>query len=141
MRISRAQIETLAEFRYALRQFLRFSEHAARRAGLSPQQHQLLLAIKGMPGRDWAVVTELAERLQMSHHAAVALITRAQRLGLVRRQRGLADRRTVEVRLTPRGEQTIAKLAALHAAELGRLSRTLRERLAELSSRMSASAR
>lgn len=141
MRISRAQIETLAEFRYALRQFLRFSEHAARRAGLSPQQHQLLLAIKGMPGRDWAVVTELAERLQMSHHAAVALITRAQRLGLVRRQRGLADRRTVEVRLTPRGEQTIAKLAAQHAAELGRLSRTLRERLEELSNRMVARTR
>lgn len=136
MRISRAQFETLSEFRYALRQFLRFSERSARRAGLSPQQHQLLLAIKGMPGRDWAVVTELAERLQMSHHAAVALITRAQRLGLVRRQRGLADRRTVEVRLTSRGEQTISRLAALHAAELGRLSLTLRERLDELSARL-----
>ncbi|MGH9526111.1 MAG: MarR family transcriptional regulator, partial [Terriglobales bacterium] len=74
MRITRAQIENLAEFRYALRQFLRFSERAARRAGLTPQQHQLLLAIKGMPGRDWAVVTELAERLQMSHHGTVALI-------------------------------------------------------------------
>lgn len=141
MRITRAQIENLAEFRYALRQFLRFSERAARRAGLTPQQHQLLLAIKGMPGRDWAVVTELAERLQMSHHGTVALITRAQRLGLVRRQRGEVDRRTVEVRLTPRGEHTIARLAALHAAELGRQSRILRQRLEELSSRISSGPR
>ncbi|MGH9534557.1 MAG: MarR family winged helix-turn-helix transcriptional regulator [Terriglobales bacterium] len=135
MRISRAQIEHLAEFRYALRQFLRFSEREARRAGLSPQQHQLLLAIKGMPGRDWAHVIEIAERLQVSHHAAVALVTRAQRQGLVRRQRGAVDRRTVEVRLTPRGEETIARLATLHAAELGRLAELLRQRLAALADR------
>ncbi len=135
MRISRAQIEQLAAFRYALRQFLRFSEREARRAGVSPQQHQLLLAIKGMPGRDWAHVGELAERLQVSHHAAVALITRAQRQGLVRRQRGALDRRRVEVRLTPRGEELIARLAALHAAELGRMAALLRDRLEALAPR------
>lgn len=132
MRVSRAQIENLAQFRYALRQFLRFSERAARQAGVSPQQHQLLLTIKGMTGRDWANVAEIAERLQVSHHAAVALVTRAQRLKLVKRQRGTIDRRTVQVSLTPKGDALIDKLTALHAAELGRLRQQLVERLTAL---------
>ncbi|SRR5579883_262650 len=135
MRVSRAQIENLAQFRYALRQFLRFSERAARQAGVSPQQHQLLLTIKGMTGRDWANVAEIAERLQVSHHAAVALITRAQRLKLVRRQRGTIDRRTVQVSLTPKGEALIEQLSALHSAELGRLGTILLDQLSSLASR------
>jgi len=125
MRVSKNEIETLAQFRYALRQFLRFSERAAREAGISPQQHQLLLTIKGMRNRNWANVAEIAERLQVSHHAAVALVTRAQDLRLVKRAQGKEDRRTVQVSLTPKGEDLIDRLAELHREELGRLSQIL----------------
>ncbi len=129
MRISKSDIESLAQFRYALRQFLRFSERASRQAGVSPQQHQLLMTIKGMRGRNWANVAEVAERLQVSHHAAVALVTRAQNLKLVRRAQGKEDRRTVQVSLTPKGEALIAELAELHHQELGRLSHILLKQL------------
>jgi DNA-binding MarR family transcriptional regulator len=129
MRISKSDIESLAQFRYALRQFLRFSERASRQAGVSPQQHQLLMTIKGMRGRNWANVAEIAERLQVSHHAAVALVTRAQNLKLVKRAQGKEDRRTVQVSLTPKGEALIAELAELHHQELGRLSHILLKQL------------
>lgn len=129
MRISKNDIESLAQFRYALRQFLRFSERAARQAGISPQQHQLLMTIKGMHGRTWANVAEIAERLQVSHHAAVALVTRAQNLKLVKRTQGKEDRRTVQVSLTPKGEDLIAQLAELHHQELGRLASILLKQL------------
>src|ERR1035437_2588779 len=75
-KLSKAQYETLAAFRYALRQFLHFSEKAAKNAGITPQRHQALLAIKGLPGRDRVTVGELAERLQLRHHSAVGLIDR-----------------------------------------------------------------
>ena len=129
MRISKTDIESLAQFRYALRQFLRFSERASRQAGVSPQQHQLLMTVKGMRGRNWANVAEIAERLQVSHHAAVALVTRAQNLKLVKRAQGKEDRRTVQVSLTPKGEALIAELAELHHQELGRLSHILLKQL------------
>lgn len=133
MRISKADIESLAQFRYALRQFLRFSERAARQAGISPQQHQLLMTIKGMHGRTWANVAEVAERLQVSHHAAVALVTRAQNLKLVKRTQGKEDRRTVQVSLTPKGEELIAELADLHHQELSRLAHILLKQLQAIS--------
>lgn len=129
MRVSKNEIETLAQFRYALRQFLRFSERAAREAGISPQQHQLLLTIKGMRNRNWANVAEIAERLQVSHHAAVALVTRAQNLRLVKRVQGKEDRRTVQVSLTPKGEDLIDRLSELHHEELGQLSQILLKQL------------
>lgn len=133
MRISKTDIESLAQFRYALRQFLRFSERAARQAGVSPQQHQLLMTIKGMHGRTWANVAEIAERLQVSHHAAVALVTRAQNLKLVKRTQGKEDRRTVQVSLTPKGEDLIAQLAELHHQELGKLAHILLKQLQNIS--------
>lgn len=133
MRVSKSEIETLAQFRYALRQFLRFSERAAREAGISPQQHQLLLTIKGMHGRTWANVAEIAERLQVSHHAAVALVTRAQNLRLVKRTQGKEDRRTVQVSLTAKGEDLIERLSELHHEELGRLSQILLKQLQAIS--------
>ena len=133
MRISKNDIESLAQFRYALRQFLRFSERAARQAGISPQQHQLLMTIKGMHGRTWANVAEVAERLQVSHHAAVALVTRAQNQKLVKRTQGKEDRRTVQVSLTPKGEDLIAQLAELHHHELSRLSSILLKQLQAIS--------
>jgi DNA-binding MarR family transcriptional regulator len=134
MRSTKADIENLAEFRYALRQFLRFSERAARQAHLSPQQHQLLLVVKGTRGRNWVNVGEIAERLQVSHHAAVALVTRAEKLSLVKRSRGRKDRRTVQVSLTTKGEELIAQLSTQHQAELGRLASSLLRQLRSIRS-------
>jgi DNA-binding MarR family transcriptional regulator len=116
--LGKAQHETLAAFRYALRRFLHFSEAAARAAGLTPQQHQALLAIKGFPGRDRVTVGELAERLQLRHHSTVGLIDRLAREKLVGRAPSPEDRRRVLVQLTPRGEKTLEKLSALHQTQL-----------------------
>src|SRR4051812_30465908 len=85
LEISKSEYEALHAFRYSLRRFLRFSEEGARAAGLTAQQHQLLLAVKGQPGRDWASVTDLAESLQIRHHAAVGLVDRCVRADLVER--------------------------------------------------------
>ena len=110
--------EALARFRYALRRFVRFSEDAARRHGITPQQHQLLLAIKGFQGRDWATVGELAERLQLRHHSVVGEIDRAEAAGLVVRTPHPEDRRAVEVRTTAAGERMLASLTEVHRREL-----------------------
>jgi DNA-binding MarR family transcriptional regulator len=107
----------LAEFRYQIRRFLRFSEQAARRAGLEPAQHQLLLAVKAHDGEP--TVGDLAERLQLRHHSVVGLIDRLAESGLVRRNRAEGDRRQVRVRLTPKGEAVLRKLSLDHRAELG----------------------
>ena len=124
--LGKHQYEALSEFRYQLRRFLHFSEAAVRNEGLTPLQYLLLLHIRGFPGRDWASVGELAERLQLQHHGVVALISRCEERGLVRRQRGRSDRRQVEVRLLPAGEQHLARLACLHETELQSLQDTFR---------------
>ncbi len=116
--ISKSQYENLAAFRFALRKFLRFSEDAAGAAGLTPQQHQALLAIKGFPGRDHVTVGELAERLQIKHHSAVGLIDRLVLEDLVMREASATDRRQVDIRLTARGESTLEELASLHREQL-----------------------
>jgi DNA-binding MarR family transcriptional regulator len=108
----------LAEFRYQLRRYLRFSEAAAREAGIEPQQHQLLLALKGLPEGEEPIVGTLAERLQIQHQSAVGLIDRSEERGLVRRSRGADDRRTVLVALTPEGERILAALSRTHRDEL-----------------------
>jgi DNA-binding MarR family transcriptional regulator len=115
---TKADLEALSEFRYQLRRFLRFSEEAAQAEGLTPQQYQLLLHVKGYPGRDWATVGELAERLQVQPHGALTLVARCEAQGLVRRESGTADRRQVLVRLSAEGEQRLLRLAALHRREL-----------------------
>src|SRR5512140_3972635 len=114
----KAEFEVLAQFRYQLRRFLRFSEEATQADGVTPLQYQLMLQIKGFPGRDWATVTELAERLQSKHHGVVALISRCESLGLVRRRASASDLRQVEVRLTPAGERCVGGLAGIHRDEL-----------------------
>lgn len=114
-------IGTLAEFRYQIRRFLRFSEQAARSAGVTPQQHQLLLGVAGFTGRGWATITELAEFLQERHNAVVELVDRASRRGLVSREAVARDHRFVRVQLTARGRRILSKLAALHRGELERL--------------------
>jgi len=116
--MSKKDFEALADFRYQLRRFLRFSEEITRRHGVTPLQYLLLLNIKGFPGREWATAGELAERLQAKHHGVVALITRCEKLDLVGRRVSSQDRRQVEVRLSKKGEALLSKLAALHRAEL-----------------------
>jgi DNA-binding MarR family transcriptional regulator len=116
--MSKADFETLARFRYQLRRFLRFSEEVTRRKGITMLQYLLLLQIKGYPGRQWASVGELAERLQAKHHGVVSLITRCEAAGLVRRSVSSGDKRRVEVRLTRTGERCVEQLARLHRSEL-----------------------
>ena len=116
--MAKSQIERLAEFRYQLRRFLRFSEEVTQAHGLTPLQYQLLLQIKGFPGRSYATVGELAERLQCKHHGAVALVTRCEDLHLVQRRPNLHDMRQVEVHLTPKGEALLYELADMHSHEL-----------------------
>lgn len=120
-RITRAHYETLAELRYALRQFLRFSEKAAQAAGLTPQQHQALLAIKGFPGPDPITIGELAERLQILHHSAVGLVDRLVTERYVRRLADPRDRRQVRLALTSRGENILEMLSAVHREQLQRV--------------------
>ncbi len=129
---SKTEYEILAEFRYTLRRFLRFSESAANQVGLTPQQHQALLAIKGFPGREKVTVGELAERLQIRHHSAVGLADRLEAENLIKRSPGTDDRRQVYVSLTPHGDEIIEKLSALHHEELLRLTPQLRSLLARI---------
>ncbi|RPI42955.1 MAG: MarR family transcriptional regulator, partial [Betaproteobacteria bacterium] len=112
--------EALSDFRYRLRRFLRFSEEAVRKERVTPLQYLLLLHIKGYPGRDWATVGELAERLQSHHHGVVALVSRCEKLGLVKRVTSTADARQVETHLTPKGERCLTRLAQVHRDELRR---------------------
>jgi len=120
-KITKAHYETLAELRYALRQFLRFSEDAAQAAGVTPQQHQAMLAIKGFPGRDQITIGELAERLQILHHSAVGLANRLAAEEYARRVPDKNDRRQVRLTLTIRGETVLEKLSATHREELRRI--------------------
>lgn len=113
-----ADYESLAEVRYQLRRFLHFSEQAARDTGLEPQQHQLMLALKGLPAAKRPRVGELAERLQIKPHSAVELINRLASTGYVRRHRGGEDRREVLLDLTSKGEKILRNLSLHHRAEL-----------------------
>lgn len=115
-----ARLRRLARFRYELRRFLRFSEGATRSAGLTPQQHQLLLGVAGFTGRGWATISELAEFLQERHNAVVGLVQRAERHGLVRKSRGERDHRVIRVDLLPKGEKVLRHLSQLHHREVRR---------------------
>ena len=123
--LTKDDFEALARFRFGIRRYLRFSELTVRSHGLTPQQYQLLLALKGFPVRDWATVRELAERLQLRHHSVVELVDRAQGQGLVERAPHTEDARVVRVVLTADGEQILGRLAALHRDELRRLDTIL----------------
>jgi DNA-binding MarR family transcriptional regulator len=116
-----AIVGNLAQFRYALRKFLRFSEDAARGCKVTPQQHQLLLGIAGYTGRGSASVSELAEFLQERHHSVVGLVERAVQSGLVRRAQDSADRRVVNVTLTAKGKRILLRLTHKHYEEARRL--------------------
>ncbi len=117
--------QALADFRFEIRRFLNFSERLVHAAGLEPQQHQALLAIKGLPAHRVATIGVLAERLLIQHHSAVELVNRLEAKGLLRRARGVADRREVVLTLSSRGEKLLQQLTRPHHEEL----RTARPRL------------
>jgi len=110
--------QSLAEFRYQIRRFLRFSEEATRKAGIEPRQHQLLLAIKGLPAKERPRIGALAERLQLEHHSTVELANRLAKGGYIRRVRDRHDRREVLLELTAKGEKALRDLSIHHRAEL-----------------------
>jgi len=108
----------MAELRYQIRKFLRFSENAARQAGIEPQQHQLLLAIRGLPDGASPTVGVLAERMQLQHHSTVELVDRLVDRNFLCRLRSTNDRRQVLVKLTHDGEEFLQKLSVHHLEEL-----------------------
>lgn len=110
--------QSLAEFRYNIRRFMRASEQILHPVGLKPQHYQLLLHIKGLPEGKQASIGEVAERLQIQHHSTVELVDRMSVRGLIKRKRASEDRRQVLLELTPKGEKMIRELAHLHREEL-----------------------
>ncbi|MDR0532581.1 MAG: MarR family transcriptional regulator [Verrucomicrobiales bacterium] len=129
--LQKKDYELLAEFRYALRRFLRFSEQAAKKYNLAPQQYQALLAIEGFKGRNHVTVGELAEQLQVAHHTAVELVQRLEKIQLVRRQNLPGDQRKVWISLTNKGMELLEKLYLIHRREIRsvgpQISKLLRE--------------
>ena len=127
--LSVAGYRQLAEFRHRIRQFLHFSEEAARCQGVEPQQHQLLLALKGLPEGLRPTVSTLSSRLCLKHHSTVELIDRLAERGIVVRRHSNEDRREVLVELTSRGKQLLAKLSLLHWEELQTVAPSLSDAL------------
>ena len=116
--LPKEQLRALSEFRHSLRRFLRFSEDAARDAGITVLQYQVLLHIAGYPGREWAAIGELAELLQAKPNGVVALVSRCEELGLVQRKPGRQDRRQVEVHMLAKGRKHLNRLAFQHQEHL-----------------------
>ena len=115
---TKEDLEAMSAFRYRLRRFLRFSEEVTHTAGVTPLQYQLMLHVRGISGREWASVGELAERLQAAPNGTAALVSRCELAGLVVRKVSRDDRRQVEVHLTAKGERLLIRLAALHKTEI-----------------------
>ena len=118
--LSRHQYRELAEFRRQIRRFLHFSETTAKEHGIEPQQHQLLLAVHGLPEDVKPTIREIASRLFIQHHSAVELVNRLEHTGAIARHPGVDDKREVLIRLTPAGRATLRKLALAHRDELER---------------------
>jgi DNA-binding MarR family transcriptional regulator len=116
--LSKSEFEVLSDFRYQLRCFIRFSENLTHSYGITNLQYLLLLHVKGYKDREWATIGELAERLQAHHNGVVSLATRCEKLGLLYRKRGVADKREVQIHLTPEGSRLVTKIASLHRNEL-----------------------
>jgi DNA-binding MarR family transcriptional regulator len=118
MEITVRDYQALAEFRYQLRHFLQFSEAQAREHGIEPQQHQALLALKGLPARTRATIGELAQRLALRHHTTVELINRLELAGFVKRRPDPEDGRQILLQLTPQGTAKLRSLSLAHRDEL-----------------------
>lgn len=130
--LSDREYQALARFRHALRVFLRFSEQAARSSGVTPNQHQLLLAVRGHAGDRPPVVGDLAEVLQLRHHSVVELVDRAEAAGLVQRRPDPDDNRRQQVLLTDHGREVLEQLSTVHRAELRRFRAEMIDLLDEL---------
>jgi DNA-binding MarR family transcriptional regulator len=130
--LAKSDYETLAGFRYLLREFSSFSEQAARRTGLTAQQHQALLAVKGFPGRERVAIGELAQRLGLRDHSVTGLVDRLVARGLLRRRFDRHDRRRVLVEVTPRAQALLASLSRAHRDELARVAPLLRALLGRI---------
>jgi len=117
-KLTLADYQALAEFRYQIRKFLHFSEQAVQAAGLERGQYQLMLAIKGMPAGTRPRIRDLANRMHIQHHSTVELINRLESGGYVHRKRARDDRREVLLALAPKGERVLAELARHHHQEL-----------------------
>lgn len=130
--IGRRDYIALARFRHALRVFLRFSEQAARSAGVTPAQHQLVLAVKGWPEDSAPSISDLADQLQLRNHSTVELVRRAEQAGLVTSHADPEDHRRQLVAVTASGERLLASLSTLHRAELRRFRSEMNDILGEL---------
>jgi DNA-binding MarR family transcriptional regulator len=122
MRLRDADYEDLLALRTGLRRFLRWSEQQAEAAGLTPAQHQLLLALRGHADRRGPTIGEVADYLLLRHHSAVGLVDRAEEAGLVTRSRDAEDQRVVRLQLTAEGEERLGALSGPHMEELQRLA-------------------
>jgi len=127
--MSAEDYRSLADWRYRIRQFLAFTERAAREAGLEPQQYQLLLMIKGLPPPLTPTISVLADRMAVRHHSMVELVDRLVERGLVRRERGSADRREVMVVLTAAAERVTRRISLKHQKQLKTAAPSLIEAL------------
>lgn len=125
--LSQADYRALAQFRYLIRCFLEFSQNAAREVGLTPRQHQALLAIKGFPADRPVTIGDLAERLRIRHQTAVELVDRLSEAGLARRATDPSDQRRMLLSLTELANDTLEKLSAAHLDELARIKPSLKE--------------
>jgi DNA-binding MarR family transcriptional regulator len=130
--VALAEYRALAELRHQIRRFLTFSEAAARAAGIEPQQHQLLLAIKGLPEGQRPTIGTLSERLQLRHHSVVELVDRLVARRLATRRRGEDDAREILLEITPRGERLLRELSLSHRQELRSAGPALARALAAL---------
>jgi DNA-binding MarR family transcriptional regulator len=128
--VSELGFRRLAEFRHRIRKFLHYSEEAARAEGIEPQQHQLLLILKGLPKDTRPTLSTLAERLCLRHHSTVELVDRLVERGAARRRHSSEDHREVLVELTPSGEALLHRLSRLHWKELHDSGPALSESLA-----------
>jgi DNA-binding MarR family transcriptional regulator len=117
----------LAAFRFALRSFLRFSESAAEGSGLTAQNYQAMLVVRGCPEERPLTINDLAQQLLIRHHSAVGLVDRLEKQGLVARESSPVDRRKVHLRLTAKGDRVLERLAGVHKEELKRIAPQLRQ--------------
>lgn len=116
--VTKSELEARSAFRQQLRRFERFGEDAARAQGITFSQYLVLLHIKGVPERSWALVGELAHKMLLEHHSVVGLVSRCELAGLVKRKRSREDARQVEVHLTAKGDRTVNAIAGSQADEL-----------------------
>lgn len=132
-RLRLADYHRLAGFRLSLREFLAKTEANARSVGLTPQQHQALLSIKGgYPGQDTISISQLADHLLIKNHSAVELVSRLVKADLVAREQSSDDRRTVCVKITPKGEEMLAELSKASLDELATSAEAMRRLIADL---------